>query len=207
MAKKKSKRRKTAPATGISRPGPKAGGPLTVKRLIVAGLVAAAGAAGWFFWQSSQADRSFMQLAADGQAGLAAVKTHTDLGGGHFSPGESQPYSDPFPTSGRHHPQWASTGFHETPQFAAKLIHAMEHGNVVIYYDSPGAGTMETLKDWASLYVGQWSGVVVTPSAGLGKAIVLTAWRKSLRLNPFDPATAAAFIDTYRGRGPEHPVR
>ena len=46
---------------------------------------------------------------------------------------------------------------------------------------------------------------VSTPDGG--EAIVLTAWTKRLRLDPFDPAAAAAFIDAYRGRGPEHPVR
>jgi hypothetical protein len=37
--------------------------------------------------------------------------------------------------------------------------------------------------------------------------VVLTAWRKILKLDSFEPAAAAAFIDTYRGRGPEKRVR
>ena len=40
-----------------------------------------------------------------------------------------------------------------------------------------------------------------------GNAVLLNAWTKSLKLEPFDPVTAAGFIDTYRGRGPENPVR
>ena len=43
--------------------------------------------------------------------------------------------------------------------------------------------------------------------AGLGQSVVLTAWAKRLDLDRFDPAPAAAFIDGYRGRGPENPVR
>ena len=35
----------------------------------------------------------------------------------------------------------------------------------------------------------------------------MTAWRKRLRLKTFDASAAAAFIDAYRGRGPENPVR
>ena len=44
-------------------------------------------------------------------------------------------------------------------------------------------------------------------SSGLGKSVVLTAWRKILKLDSFEPAAAAAFVDTYRGRGPEKRVR
>ena len=63
------------------------------------------------------------------------------------------------------------------------------------------------LEDWAGLYTGPWSGVVVTPAPGIGEELVLTAWNQTLRLKPFDAASAAAFVDRFRGRGPEHPVR
>ena|SRR5918996_4475010 len=79
--------------------------------------------------------------------------------------------------------------------------------NIVTYYDKPGAEGMKRLEGWAGLHDGQWSGLVVTPAAGLGEAVVLTAWTKRLELDTFNPAGAAAFIDAYRGRGPEHPVR
>ncbi len=63
------------------------------------------------------------------------------------------------------------------------------------------------MKDWAALYGGNWDGVVAAPSSGLGKAVALTAWRKILKLDEFDPAAVAAFIDEFRGRGPEKRVR
>ena len=50
-------------------------------------------------------------------------------------------------------------------------------------------------------------GVVVTKDNALGSRVVLTAWRRRLELNPFDAAAAAAFMDAYRGRGPENAVR
>ncbi len=78
---------------------------------------------------------------------------------------------------------------------------------MVIYYDTPGDAAVATLKDWASRFKGQWSGVVATRFAGLGNELVLTAWTRSLRLNSFDAAQAAAFVDAFRGRGPENPVR
>ncbi len=53
----------------------------------------------------------------------------------------------------------------------------------------------------------RWAGIVVTPKSGLGETVVLTAWTRVLRLKPFEPEAAAAFIDAFRGRGPERPVR
>ena len=58
-------------------------------------------------------------------------------------------------------------------QTAERLVHALEHANIVIYYDKPGDAVLQTLDSWTGLYGGQWSGIVVT----------------------------------YRGRGPEKPVR
>ena len=48
---------------------------------------------------------------------------------------------------------------------------------------------------------------MAVPKQGLGQTIELTAWTKLLRLETWDAALAAAFIDAYRGRGPENPVR
>ena len=100
-----------------------------------------------------------------------------------------------------------SPGVYRLPQRSGQLVHALEHGNVVIYYDTPTPDALADLKDWAALYTGPWDGVVLTPMERLGEEVVLTAWTKTLRLEPFDAALAAAFIDRYRGRGPEHPVR
>ena len=93
------------------------------------------------------------------------------------------------------------------PLRPGQLVHALEHGNVVIYYDTPGPEVLAILKDWAGLYTGTWDGVVVAPMDGLGGDLVLTAWTKTLRLRSFDAGLAAAFVDAHRGRGPEHPVR
>jgi len=46
------------------------------------------------------------------------------------------------------------------------------------------------------------------PAEPLGEANHdLGAWGQRLELKPFDPELAAAFIDRYRGRGPERRVR
>ncbi len=188
------------------------GGPATkasgrVNLVLGAIAVAALVAGGLYLWRSYQAGGEFEALAAQGQAALARVETPTDLGGGHLAPGQGRVYNERFPTSGIHNRVPVNPGFYRDSQPATKLVHSVEHGQIVIYYENPGAEAIQLLKDWTSLYGGNWDGVVAAPSSGLGKVVVLTASRKILRLDEFDPAAAAAFIDRFRGRGPEKPVR
>lgn len=170
-------------------------------------LVVLGGGGGFAWWQSQRAEAAFLRLAAEGQAALTQVRNLASAGGGHLSPGQSHVYDDRYPTSGIHDPNWVKPGLYDRPQGPTRLVHALEHGNIVVYYERPGDAVLETLGQWADLYDGQWDGVVVTPLSGLGDKVVMTAWRKRLDLAPFDPAAAAAFIDAYRGRGPENPVR
>ena len=167
---------------------------------------------GWvgFSWvQSSNEESTFIKLASagKGEAVSSKIETFPSLGQRHIPQGAPYSYPHPFPTSGPHDPVWVQPGFYSTPQRATKLVHALEHGNVVIYYDKPGPEVMQKLKAWASLYPGQWDGLVVTPKPGIGQTVALTAWTKLLRMEKFEPSAAAAFIDMFRGRGPENPMR
>jgi hypothetical protein len=179
--------------------------------VIVLGL-AVAGGAYWFL--GAQGERAFQALVDQGRDRLSAVVASSpNRSGGHGQAGATYTYDGQFPTSGRHDPVPTSPGVYRVPLRPGQLVHALEHGNVVIYYDTPEPDALATLKDWAGLYGGKWDGVVVAPMDGLGRDLVLTAWTKTLRLRSFDAADAAdaalaaAFIDAYRGRGPEHPVR
>ena len=87
---------------------------------------------------------------------------------------------------------------------AGSRARAREHR---FYYDKPGEKALEALSSWTALYPGAWDGVIASKMAGIGDFVVLTAWTKRLNLERFDRAAAAAFIDLFRGRGPEHPVR
>jgi hypothetical protein len=211
MAKSKGKsgkRRKTVEKKNISWGGAYSSQKRNRDRFIlvtVLFVLVLGGGLAW--WYSFSAESNFQNLVAEGQAALAEVRTEPSKGRNHLSPGQSHAYASRFPTSGPHETVWTRTGFYDEPQPPTNLVHALEHGNVVIYYDSPGAETVAQLSEWAGLYDGQWDGIVVAPMRGLRERIVLTAWVKRLDLKTFDAAAAAAFVDAYRGRGPEHPVR
>ncbi len=178
-----------------------------INMVLGAVALAAVVAGGLYLWQLQQAGSHFELLVAEGQPALARVETTFDHGGGHLGPGQGHSYGTAFPTSGIHDRVPTDPGFYTTPQRATQLVHAVEHGHIVIYYEDPGAEARDTIEAWTTLFGGNWDGVVAVPSSGLGKAVVLTAWRKILKLDSFEPATAAAFVDTYRGRGPEKRVR
>ena len=207
MARKKKKRGKRKQAGLSPAHAPEPSGPPLGKRLAMAGLAAVAVAGAFFIWQSNQDMTAFEKNAEIGKPMLSSVIVEKALGGGHYQSARQANFPVRFPTSGQHDPRWTEPGFYDTPQNAGKLVHAVEHGNVVIYYDDPGAETVALLKLWSSLFAGQWSGLVVVPAPGLGEKVVLTAWRKKLQLKPFVEPAAAAFIDAFRGRGPENPVR
>lgn len=179
-----------------------------IRRRIHAGLFALflVMFAGAMWWVSSARQGDFLALADEGREAMRdRVVSEPSAGRNHVSGAVN--YDHRFPLSGPHNPTWVEPGVYDTPQRKERLVHALEHGNIVIYYDEPGAEIMDRLREWAVLYDNQWSGIVVTPAAGLGESIVLSAWTKRLRMDEFAPAPAAAFIDAYRGRGPENPVR
>ena len=166
-------------------------------------LLSAVIAGGWSWWRWDQVGAAFQRAAAQSQKTLG-VQTMPDEGNNHVAQGTAITYQSDPPTSGPHYPIPTSPGFYDAPQLPGNLVHALEHGNIVIYYDQPTPDTMETLKEWARHFTDPWGGIVVTPRSGLGKEVILTAWRRILREQSFNANAAAAFIERYRGHGPEN---
>lgn len=208
MPKAKSKRKKTpksGKSGGTARAAPRSLSPTRAVVIMVAVALAAWGI--WSYLGAEQAAERFQQLVAQGRVSLGKVERLPNDGRQHVTDGAIVAYREEMPTSGAHSRKKTNPGRHRGRQEPERLVHSIEHGMVVIYYDAPGDDVMETLESWAGLFGGPWSGIVLTPGKGLGAEVVLTAWRRRLRLAEFDPAAAAAFIDAYRGRGPENRVR
>lgn len=142
---------------------------------------------------------------------LSGVQHFPSEGAAHVSSDTRVDYDTEPPTSGPHYNDWADPGFYEEPVPAGNLVHSLEHGNVVVYYD-PAALTPEaeaSLRAFARAHTDQWAAVVVVPNPTDDPAspYVLTAWRTTLRMDGYDAETVRAFLADYLGRGPENPVR
>ncbi len=125
------------------------------------------------------------------------------------------PYSSVPAASG---PHWdpsgvANWGAYESPQNETQLIHNLEHGGIVIWYDADALDA-EQVQELGSYVEGQVaSGIsgrfkfIVSPWGGsepLGAAVAVTAWRHLLQLETFDMDAIRAFADAnYLRHAPE----
>ncbi|MFQ5958308.1 MAG: DUF3105 domain-containing protein [Alphaproteobacteria bacterium] len=209
MSKSRGKRRRRRATQGGKQGAAVRRAPLLPRPQVLAALavVALVAASAWWWYAGRQAEAIFLAHARRGEAALSAVVRPPNEGRGHLEPGQSVAYRSDPPTSGVHDPDWIRPGVYDSVQRRTKLVHALEHGLIVIYYDAPDAAAWNALTAWADLFDAPWSGIVLAPKPGLGEELILTAWNRVFRLERFDADAAAAFIDAYRGRGPEHPVR
>lgn len=149
---------------------------------------------------------------------------HPDDGNTHVAVGTTcraagdpcgpDPYSSLPATSG---PHWdpsgvANWGVYSTPQNETQLIHNLEHGGMVLWYDPDrlDAGGVETLAQYVTRQTE--SGVsgrykfILTPWGGedeLPAPVVVTSWRWSLELEEADTAAIDAFVAEHYGIAPE----
>ncbi len=151
----------------------------------------------------------FAELIRVGNSDVGRLQTkHRDLGRSHVPFGSEIRYNSTPATTGPHYGSWINPGYYIEPQEERQLVHSLEHGHIVAYYgEDISDEDKDKLIEWTGDFRNTWGGFVVTPYEDLGEGIILTAWRTTLRLDKFDPAITAAFIDRYRGRGPENPIR
>jgi len=155
-------------------------------------------------------------LVMGGTPDPSAGATQPDDGRTHITDGAScrapdapaecgaSPYSSLPATSGPHWGTPAAWGAYSTAQNESQLIHNLEHGGIVIWYD-PDALDDAEVSELTSYVQGQAaSGIsgrfkfIVSPWGGaeeLGSPVVVTAWRHSLQLETFDMSAIRAFAD------------
>jgi len=162
-------------------------------------------------------------LAMGGTPDPNAGATQPDDGQTHIADGSTcrapeapcgaDPYSSLPATSGPHWNTPAAWGAYSTPQNESQLLHNLEHGGIVIWYD-PEALDDAQVAELTSYVEGQVaSGIsgrfkfIASPWGGsdeLGVPVATTAWRHILRLDEFDMDAIRAFADeNYLRHAPE----
>ena len=141
-------------------------------------------------------------LAQEGPPGTEILPATEEPG--HLPPDLEHDYGTPFPTSGPHSIRGTAPNFYWQPQPLTELVHALEHGHVVIYFDAPSQKVLGDLLALTHEHAGETSALLVVPSPGIGEQVVLTAWERRLILPQFDEAKARDFIAAFRGRSSAH---
>jgi len=119
------------------------------------------------------------------------------------------PYNSDPPSSGRHFPTQAFAGFYDGEQAASfdpfpagYLLHSLEHGYVIFWYDCEGlsAGDCEDLKADIQQVMGRVGNykVIGFPWPSLDVPVAMTSWGRLLRFEQFDPDLAEAFVRSNR---------
>jgi len=121
------------------------------------------------------------------------------------------PYSSLPATSGPHWGTPTNWGVYTTPANESQLIHNLEHGGIVIWYDpSLDSASVDTLVRYVETQTA--SGVsgrykfILTPWGGadpLPAPVVATAWRYLLQLESADTDAIGEFARARYGRSPE----
>lgn len=179
---------------------------------IVVGIGALSLIAAIGVFQSSQTSLEAQPLPKRGDPELLKnVQSFPSEGTEHVSEGTQLAYNTNPPTSGRHYGRETPAGFYVEPRPAGNLVHSLEHGAVVIYYDLTKLTDeiRESLTRFVQAHRDPWASVIVVPTSDPNPEapFILTAWTKMLKLDRYDIPTIRAFLAEYLGRGPENPVR
>ncbi|MBI4338279.1 MAG: DUF3105 domain-containing protein [Chloroflexi bacterium] len=131
-------------------------------------------------------------------------------GADHINPGQSHPlYNTVPPTSGWHYETPAAWGAHTEAVQNETQIHNLEHGGVLIQYETTDQDLITKLgafarkqKDYPCyLLVAPYPGI--KDSAGTAHPISLTAWTALRYLDSYDEQVLQKFVDDFRDKGPE----
>jgi hypothetical protein len=118
-----------------------------------------------------------------------------------------EPYNSDPPTSGPHYDQTVEAGVYLEQIPDEYLVHNLEHGYVIIWYDCTALSEDEC----AELVAGMLNvfeafdgyKVIGVPRLGMQTPIALTSWGRLARLETWDEAFVIDFIETYQNQAPE----
>jgi hypothetical protein len=114
-------------------------------------------------------------------------------------------YKMKIPTSGTHSPHDLKFGFYTEKPAYEKLVHNLEHGDIIIYYRANADSDQVMQLKYFSKFKLAGAGILAVPNDDIpeGKEIVVTAWTKTMELTTFDEQKIGTFIYNYINKGPE----
>jgi hypothetical protein len=147
-------------------------------------------------------DRTVTKLEAGGSCAYD-TKADTDSGAGNNHVEGDVKYTVDPPAGGNHNPTAAAAGTYTTDNTPpdGQLVHALEHGYVIIWHRPDiAAASLDDLRTLAGRY---GRDVLLVPRASLKQPVAATAWHHRLLCSQPDLQALDLFVTTYRNKGPE----
>lgn len=118
------------------------------------------------------------------------------------------------PYGGSHYPVWAAYQAYDFPIAPGYLIHSMEHGAVIFYYNCPSGCSDEVLQAKALIEqqptdplcadTGAERRAILVPDPTLDVPWAASAWGYTLRADCFDAEQFARFYSEHYAKSPEN---
>jgi len=135
-------------------------------------------------------------------------------GNSHVLEGEPVAYESNPPTSGEHYDVPMLAGFYDESSAETKLpypegylIHSLEHGYIVFWYNCEVISETEcsNLKSQVKEVIGDFNEIklIAFPWNTIDVPLIMTSWGRMLAFEEFDPEAASQFIKTNRLKAPE----
>ena len=125
----------------------------------------------------------------------------------HVPEDQSVDYNTTPPTSGDHWDWWARCGFYEDGLPDERIVHNLEHGNIIVSYNLQEGPALEQLKDFMDNFelAPSWAVTRFYDEIPEG-TIALSAWGVLDTMQSVDEDRIEEFFRTYAGTlGPEFP--
>ena len=136
-----------------------------------------------------------------GSAVCQNLQVMQDEGRDHLKPGEPTPvYKSVPPTSGTHNPQWYPAGVYDKNADITQLIHSLEHGYVILFYNGIPQDQIDQLvriqqSDPYKLSVAEYP--------NMPQKVALAAWGNLQNCEGVNEQVIRSFVAQFRDHGPE----
>ena len=121
----------------------------------------------------------------------------------HVPDGTKIQYNSNPPAAGEHYAQPQDAGIYTTPPQDGHLVHSLEHGAIILWYN-PTSLSKEEITELETLFKSiHLEKTILTPRSSLDTPVALSSWGRVLKLKTIDTNQIKAFFDTNYDRGPE----
>jgi hypothetical protein len=188
---------------------------------VILGLLAAAGIGALIWNQQQNAAEEAARLARAKEVleevGCDTIENPKDPGLGHLDNAtlDQQPpealYSDRPAFGGQHYGNWIKTGVYDELIDERALVHNLEHGYILAYYDeSADEEQVDALKAEAEKHIdGKYKKIIVSPWDGEfpkeGKNFAFVAWAHRQQCEEFDADVFSVFVEQFHSANGDAP--